>query len=130
MPTITIITGLLLILIGVGSRLLSDATGQAMPILIAIGVLFVVLGLLARRPRLRKHVMHAAAGLALLAVVVSLPGTLRLPALLAGKDVGHPLAVIANSLTAFICAGFVGLAFRSFVAARLAREAAGSVASR
>jgi hypothetical protein len=126
MPTITIITGLLLIVVGVGSRLASDTTSLTIHIPTVLGVLFVGLGLLARRPELRKHVMHAAAALALLAVFGSLPGLLRFPALLAGQDVGHPLAVIARSLTAVIGAGFVALAVRSFIAARRARQAAAS----
>ncbi len=126
MPIITVITGLLLIIVGIVSRLLSDTTSLTIHIPTAIGVVFVGLGLLARRPTWRKHVMHAAAAVALLAVIGSMPGLVRLPGLLAGQDVGHPLAVIARSLTALICAGFVGLAVRSFIAARLPRQAAAS----
>ena len=126
MPTITVITGLLLIVIGVVSRVLSDTTSLTIYIPSALGVVFVVLGLLARRPTWRKHVMHVAAGVALLALFGSFRGLLLLPNLLAGQEVGNPLAVIARSLTALICAGFVGLAVRSFIAARLARKAAAS----
>ena len=57
MPTITVITGLLLIVIGVVSRVLSDTTSLTIYIPSALGVVFVVLGLLARRPTWRKHVL-------------------------------------------------------------------------
>ncbi len=124
MPLITIVLAVLLIVLGVVSRGLSDSPSLTMLIPAALGGLFLIAGLLALRSGLRKHAMHGAAMLALLGIAGSVGGLVTLPTLLAGGEVVRPLAVIARSLTCVLCAGFLILAIRSFIAARRARVSA------
>ncbi len=123
MPLITIVTALMLIALGIVCRMLSDSASITVLIPAILGILLLAAGLIARRPGARRHAMHAAAGLALLALMGSAGGLVQLPALLAGQEVARPLAVIARSLTFLLCAGLLGLAIRSFIAARRARAA-------
>ncbi len=122
MPLITIILAILLIALGVACRLISDSTSFTLLIPAFIGGLFLVAGLIALKPGARKHAMHAAAVLALLGIGGSVGALVHLPALLSGAEVQRPLAVIARSLTFGLCAVFLVLAIRSFIAARRARR--------
>ena len=86
-----------------------------------LGLALVLLGLLAFKDSLRKHVMHAAAALGLVGLLAS--GG-RLAARLAG---GGTLdrAALASGGMALLCAVFVALCVNSFVQARRARARAG-----
>lgn len=123
MPLITIVLGLLLIALGLTTRVLSSHPGITLYIPVFVGIAFALLGLAARREGVRRHAMHGAALLALLAIGGAGRGLLQLPALLSGGEVQRPLAVVAQSITAGLCLVFLILAIRSFVAARLARRA-------
>jgi hypothetical protein len=68
--------------------------------------------------------MHLAAVFALLGVLGSVRGLTQLPNLIAGQPVARPPAVIAQSIMAVICLGFMGLAVGSFLQARRNRRAA------
>lgn len=125
MPAITIVLAGLLIALGIVTRLLSDSPSVTVLVPAFIGAAFLVCGLVALRAGARKHAMHAAAGLAVLAIAGSAGALPQLPALIAGDEVQRPLAVVARSITFALCAVFVVLAVRSFIAARLARRAAG-----
>jgi hypothetical protein len=81
------------------------------------GLAFVLLGLLGRNDRLRKHVMHAAAALGLVGLIVPL---VRLLPKLSELELDNP-AVLEQVLMAVVCAVFVVLCVRSFVVARLRR---------
>lgn len=85
------------------------------------GTILVVCGVLAMvKPSVRKHAMHVAAAVALLAVLGTLRGVFQLPALMSGAEVARPPAVVAQSVTALISAVFVVLCIMSFVKARMA----------
>jgi hypothetical protein len=124
MPTITVVIAVLLIILGVASRLLSDSGSLTVLIPAALGGLLLIAGLIAFRPAARMHAMHAAAMLALAGIVGGVGALPHLPALLSGGTVAHPLAVAARSLTLLLCAVLLTLAIRSFIAARIARRAA------
>lgn len=124
MPAITIVLAVLLIVLGVASRLLSASPSVTVLIPAFLGAGFLLAGLLALKPGARKHAMHAAALIALLAIAGSAGALAQLPALLGGEEVQRPLAVAARSLTFLLCTVFLGLAIRSFVVARRARQAA------
>ena len=106
-----------LIVLGVLVTLLSDSGSVTSLIPAFVGVLFVALGAVANaKPDLNHHVMHAAAALALLAVVGSL-----------GSAIGRGStgwALFAQLATVVILGAFLQQAIMSFKAARLAREAA------
>ena len=68
-----ILAGVALVVVGIVVTIASDSESVTSLIPAFIGAVFVVLGLLARaKPDLNHHVMHAAAGLALLGVLGSL----------------------------------------------------------
>jgi hypothetical protein len=87
------------------------------------GLVFVILGLLSRRDKLRMHTMHAAAALALIGcVVTAVMGVPKTVTLLSGGEVARPVAVIEQDVMAVLCAIFVALCVKSFVDARRRRR--------
>jgi hypothetical protein len=83
-----------------------------------LGVVFVILGLLARRDRLRKHVMHLAAALGLLGFLGAVIGFVMGSRAATVK----PLALGCQAAMAAVCLAFVGLCVNSFIQARRARD--------
>lgn len=124
MPTVTIVTGVLLALLGIGSYF---ATGQAsITALIPafFGVPLAILGALARDEKRLKTAMHIAAALGLVGFLGGAPGLFKLPALLWGQEVARPAAVKTQAAMAAILGVFVALCVKSFIDARRRRRAA------
>ena len=121
MAGISISIGVALTLLGIVGYIASSAASVTALIPAAFGVLLTVLGILARNERLRKHVMHAAALLAVIGFAATLSGFVKLFTLIGGGTVERPSAVIAQSLMAVLCAVFVAMAVRSFILARRAK---------
>jgi len=113
----SLLAGAVLIVVGVVVSLLSDSSSVTSLIPAFIGVIFVIIGLVGRaRPDLNKHLMHAAALIALLAIVGSL-----------GSAIGRGStgwALFAQLATVVVTGAFLFFAVQSFRAARIAREAA------
>jgi hypothetical protein len=122
MPTITIVYGLLLTLLGLGGYFGSGGASITAMIPAFFGLPLLSLGFLARTERFLKHAMHGAAMLALLGLLGSARGTLKLPTLLAGGQLERPQAVIAQSVMAILSLIFLVLCIRSFIQARRARQ--------
>jgi hypothetical protein len=132
MPLATIVTGVLSILLGVGLFAFASADGsRPLTALIPVipGAIFVVLGALARKPSLRKHMMHAAAIVALLIVLAGLG--MGVPKLvkyysdsLPAGTTPRPLAYWGQIALAVIFGVFEVLCVRSFIAAAKTRRAA------
>jgi hypothetical protein len=119
--TITLLCGTLLIALGAVGFGLQDPEKRSYTALIpaALGVLFIITGLLARKDHLRKHAMHLAAALGLVGFLASL--SRLLPKAFSG-ELTLSLATNCLLLMAIICASFVGLCVNSFIQARRARE--------
>ena len=111
-----IAVGAALIALGIVVSLASDSSSVTSLLPAFLGVIFVVLGLLARSlPTAAHHFMHAAAALALLAVLGSL-----------GSAVGRGStgwALFVQIATVIIAGIFLQQAIMSFRAARQARQA-------
>jgi endonuclease/exonuclease/phosphatase family metal-dependent hydrolase len=125
-PATTIALGAALIILGLGGYGLTGATSLTALIPAGFGLLFVLAGLLARDDRRRMHTMHAAVVLALLGFLGSVRGLLRI------ADVFHPIsvrpaAIVAQSIMAVLTLAYIVIAVRSFVRARRAKRAAGSL---
>lgn len=118
MPTFTTWIGVLLIGLSLGSYALTGTHSVTAFIPAFFGGALVALGLLARRPSLRKHVMHAAASVTLLGLLGSAMGIPKLFRLLGGAEVARPSAVIAQSIMFVLCAVLLGACIASFVRAR------------
>ncbi len=86
------------------------------------GIPILVLGLLGRKERLRKHMMHVVAALAVIGFAGSARGLASLVDMLGGQEAARPLAVIMQSIMALLTLGFVILAIKSFVDARRQRS--------
>lgn len=117
----SVFLGAALVALGIVSYAGSGTASPTALIPAIFGLLFVVLGLVARREERRALAMHLAVGLALVGFLGSVQGLVGLPDLLAGGDVERPWAVGAQSVMALLLAVFLVLAVRSFVAARRAR---------
>jgi len=121
MPQKAMTAGGLLVLLGLAGYVASGAESLTALIPAAIGAVLAGLGLGARRESLRKHLMHAAAAVALLGVLGTASGVFKAASLAFGATLERPLAVASQTATAIICAWFLIAAIRSFVAARKAR---------
>ena len=120
----TIVTGALLMALGVGTYALTartDPTPSATAMIPAfIGLPILALGLLARNAGNRKMAMHVAATLGVLGLLGSLMQAPKWPLILTGQDTPRPLAAWETLLMFLICAGFVAMCVQSFRAARRA----------
>ncbi|HEY1687049.1 MAG TPA: hypothetical protein VGG19_19980 [Tepidisphaeraceae bacterium] len=87
------------------------------------GVLLILLGILALRPAMRKHAMHAAAIIGLLGAIAPLG---RLIPVAIHQGLTASAAVISQVLMSLLCAIFLVLCIRSFVMVRRQRTAANS----
>ena len=113
-------TGAMLMLLGIIGYSASGGASFTALIPTGFGLVFMILGFVARNPLLRKHAMHGAAGLALLGLVATFSGFLKAFALIGGGMVERPQAVIAQGVMALLCLVFLSFAVRSFIKARRA----------
>ena len=127
MPRITIGYAVLLILLGVGTYMAAvlGLTGSNASVTALIpafaGVPFLILGAVSlANDSLRKHMMHAAAALALLLALAGLGMGIKG----AAGGFERPLATVAQLVMGLLSAGFVFLCVKSFRDARKARQAA------
>jgi hypothetical protein len=127
--SVTMGLGVLLIGLGVGTYVYISADTDKPSITALIpaffGVAFLILGALGRSDRLRKHAMHLAAMVGLIGFILA--GYRAFPSVicyLIGEEVPRPAAAVETTLMAILCAVFVVLCVRSFVAARRARRGA------
>jgi hypothetical protein len=118
MPATTRYVGIVLMLIGIGSYVLTGRTSVTALIPAFFGIIFVVLAYVARNESARRHAMHAAVALGLLGAVASLGRAV--PAAMDGQ-LARP-AVLAQIITAVVLAFYVYMGVQSFIAARRARK--------
>ena len=109
------------LLLGITGFVLTGSTHKTALIPCVFGVLFLIFGLLARKDNLRKHVMHAAVLIALLAFLGTARSLPHLPELFNGTA-EKPAAIITQSLNAGLSLLYIILAVRSFIQARRARS--------
>ena len=119
MVSVTRAVGFLLILLGIVGYVATGGASITALIPAMVGAVFLILALVGRTPEARKHTMHAAVALALLALVGGVPRILT--AVRAG-DLTRP-AVIAQIAMATILAVYVLIGVKSFIDARRARVA-------
>jgi hypothetical protein len=119
MPNTTLWTGVLFILLGIISYLVSGGQSATALIPAAFGLILLPLGLIAKRKEsARRDAMHGAAAIGLIALLGSVSGFIQALKLLAGHEVPRPAAAISQSIMFLLSAVFVGLAIQSFIEAR------------
>lgn len=117
MTTVTQIVGAVLVVLGVVAYVATGFASWTALLPSVLGVVILILGLVARRASAHQHAIHAA-------LVVALLSALGSAQPLGGLPEGDP-AAITSLLTILICAVYIILGVRSFIAARKARENAG-----
>ena len=123
MPSTTIALGAALIVLGVGSYVLTNAVSLTALIPAAFGLVLVATGVIAQNERLRMHAMHAAVVVALLGFLGSARGVMGIGKVLDGTAV-RPAAIVAQTIMALLTLAYIVIAVRSFIRARAARRAA------
>jgi hypothetical protein len=109
------------LVLGIAGFVLTGSTHKTALIPCIFGILFLVFGLLARKDNLRKHVMHAAVLIALLAFLGTARSIPHLPELFNGTA-EKPAAIVTQSVNAGLSLLYIVLAVRSFIQARRARS--------
>ena len=117
METVSLVTGLGLVGVGLLGYFGSGMSSPTALIPSMIGLVFLVIaGLVILKPATRKHAMHAAAVVALLGLLaVGGRGLVNLNKL-------TPLQMVSFGGTAVFLVAFLVLAVRSFIEARKSRE--------
>lgn len=126
MPAVSIAFGVILTALGI---LFYFPDQGAMTALIPsyFGAALLVLGLLAYKDGLRKHVMHFAAMVGLVGFLVPIVRIApALPAFFGGETLPNANAIRAQALMAVISLTFLLLCVNSFIEARRARKASGA----
>jgi hypothetical protein len=121
MAPITLLFAVTYILLGVGGFVMTGSVHKTALIPCAFGILFVLFGLLAFKENMRKHAMHGAVLIALLAFLGTAKALPHLPDLFRGTA-EKPAAIITQSINAGISLLYILLAVRSFIQARRARS--------
>jgi hypothetical protein len=118
MPGTTRLFGIILILLGVASYVLTDRTSVTALIPAIFGAVLLICALIARANEgARKHAMHAAVAVGLIGALAALGR--GVPAAMAG-DATRP-AVMSQLVMGVLLLIYVALGVQSFVAARRAR---------
>jgi len=117
--------GVLLLALGVTAYLLTDSMHRSQLAPAVLGVVLLVCGVLANTEDSRRRMlwMHVAVTLGLLGFLAS--GALVVTAYMwaKGEPFPEPLTVESREAMCVLCAIFVGLCVRSFIAARRGRNA-------
>jgi len=120
----TIVFGVVLIVLGVGSYFGTNMVSPTALIPAAFGLLLIVFGVLAKDEKRRKMAMHIAVTVGLLGFLGTITGLLKLFTMLAGGEVARPTAVVAQSIMAILMLVYVGMCVKSFIDARRRRAGA------
>jgi hypothetical protein len=120
MSSTTIVFGFAYLILGISGFVLTGSVHKTALIPCVFGVLFLIFGLLGRKESLRKHVMHVAVLIALLAFLGTARALSHLPELFNGTA-EKPASIITQSLNAGFSILYIILAVRSFIQARRAR---------
>lgn len=122
MTRLTAIVGAALVLTGVLAFVLTATSSVTALIPAFVGGLLLICGAIASRPALHRHGIHAALVVALVGALGSLMNVIKIGQLFDGSAT-RPVAIITSLILFVLCAGYVALGVRSFVAARKARTA-------
>jgi len=122
MPILSKAVGILLVILGTLGYVMSNAASVTALIPAFVGIPMFLFGYFGEKENLRRHMMHAAAGLSLLGFLGTVGGIPKTIALMTGGEVERPQAVVVQAVMAIICLGFLTFAIQSFIAARRARK--------
>ena len=121
MPTTTIVTGVLLIALGLIGFVGTGSEHPTALIPAGFGLALAICGFLAKAPERLKLYMHIAVTLGLLGFLGTVMGIVKVVRMAAGVAIERPEAAESQAVMAFICGIFVALCINSFIKARKAR---------
>ncbi len=119
---LTTTVGAALVLVGVAFYAATSFASLTAMIPALVGLLILAAGLVARRPGLHKHGIHAALGVALLGALGSLMNVAKIGSLLDGTA-ERPAAIAESAIMFVVLVGYLIVGVRSFVRARVTRQA-------
>ena len=118
MQNLTLSLGILLSVLGLASYFGTGQESITALIPMFFGIVFIILGFVAKNENFRKHAMHGAAGLALLGALGSARGIPGVIDIIQGAEVARPLAIYAQTAMFLMCLVFIYKAVQSFREAR------------
>jgi uncharacterized membrane protein YidH (DUF202 family) len=125
MPLLTILAGLGLTVLGVGTYVATGSSHPTALIPAGLGVVQVLLGIVASKDNLRKHAMHGAATISLVGLIGGVAmGAPRWVQYLQEGKVTRPdgsdasMSALAMLVVAVICLVHLALCVNSFIQAR------------
>jgi hypothetical protein len=123
MAKITVLFGVLLILLGVASYLLTGHKFPTSLIPVAFGIFLVTFGSMAETPETRRRMlfMHIAVTVGLLGFLATAPALVSAVQLFKGKLFPYPAAIEEKAAMSLLLLIYVVLCVRSFIAARRSR---------
>lgn len=120
MTTITYLYAGILIALGLFSYFGLGTQSVTALIPAFFGLPILILGYIAaQKENLRKHMMHAIVGIALLGVLGTFSGLMKLFTIISGGEVERASAVYAQSIMFVASIAYMVFAVRSFIAARI-----------
>ncbi len=122
MPTLSLIFGFLLNIIGLVGFFGTGATHYTALIPCALGILLILSGIVAKKEHLRRHAMHIAVLVSLVGFLGTVSAFGKISLLLDQASDPKTPAIIAKIATAILCGLFFILCVRSFVRARLMKK--------
>jgi hypothetical protein len=123
MAKITVLVGILLIILGGASYILTGHQFPTSLIPVAFGILLATFGRMADTPVQRRRMlfMHIAVTIGLLGFLATAPALVQVVELFKGKLFPYPAAVEEKAAMSALLLIYVVLCVRSFIAARRSR---------
>jgi fucose 4-O-acetylase-like acetyltransferase len=123
MPKITVLFGVLLIILGAASYILTGHKFPTSLIPVAFGILLVTFGGMAETPESRRRMlfMHIAVTVGLLGFLATAPSLISAFQLFKGRLFPYPAAIEEKAAMSVLLLIYVVLCVRSFIAARRSR---------
>jgi hypothetical protein len=119
MVGLSLLTGVALVVLGIGGYVLSGMVSPTALIPAAFGVVILLLGAYGREQTRRRTAMHLAMGVALAGILGSVSGVVPLVQWMTGSTPGPvPLAPLFKTLMVIVLGIYLVMGIRSFVAAR------------
>jgi hypothetical protein len=114
----TIGLGIFLVVLGLLGFFITGMQSVTALIPTFFGIVFIILGLIARKESARKMSMHIAMVIGLLGLIGSFPGLIKIFSLLSGAEIARPAAVIAQSIMALVLISYLIMGIKTFIDAR------------